>query len=64
MLATKGITVRLDERTLDRFEKLAQKAEKTAFGSLSTGSIQDLIRRLVTNELDRLENKVANSAKV
>lgn len=63
MLATKSVTVRMDKDTLERFERMAQKAQKSAFGSLSTDSIQDFIRKLVKNELDRLESKVATSSK-
>ncbi|EMO44601.1 hypothetical protein ACT54M_18165 [Leptospira santarosai] len=64
MLATKAVTVRIDNETLDRFEKLAQKAQKSAFGTFSTDSIQDFLRKLLKNELDRMETKVANSSKV
>ncbi|MDL5247623.1 MULTISPECIES: hypothetical protein [Leptospira] len=63
MLATKSVTVRIDNDTLDRFERLAQKAQKSAFGTFSTDSIQDFLRRLLKNELDRLENKVATGSK-
>ncbi|MDI7209113.1 hypothetical protein [Leptospira santarosai] len=64
MLATKSVNVRFDKETLDRFDKIAQKAQRSAFGSLSDNSIQNFIRKLVMNELDRLETKVANSPKV
>lgn len=55
--------VRIDVEDLNRFDKIAQKVEKSAFGALSDNSIQNFIRKLVRNELDRLETKVANSSK-
>lgn len=61
MLATKLVSVRMDTAILDRFEKVAQKAKKSPLGSLSDDSIQNFIRRLVENELDKLETKVASS---
>ncbi|MDI7181681.1 hypothetical protein [Leptospira santarosai] len=64
MLAAKSIMVRIDVEDLNRFDKIAQKVEKSAFGALSDSSIQNFIRKLVRSELDRLETKVANSAKV
>ncbi|MDI7164134.1 hypothetical protein [Leptospira santarosai] len=64
MLAAKSVTVRIDNETLDRFERMAKKVEKSQFRAFSNTSIQDFIRRLIVDELDRLENKVANSAKV
>ncbi|UML79958.1 MULTISPECIES: hypothetical protein [Leptospira] len=63
MLATKTIGVRFDQSDLERFERISQKAQKSAFGTLSTDSIQDFIRKVVRIELDRLESKVANSSK-
>ncbi|WP_032924256.1 hypothetical protein [Leptospira santarosai] len=64
MLAAKSVTVRIDNETLDRFERMAKKVEKSQFRAFSNTSIQDFIRRLIVDELDRLENKVANSSKV
>ncbi|MDI7188420.1 hypothetical protein [Leptospira santarosai] len=64
MLAAKSVTVRIDNETLDRFERMAKKVEKSQFRAFSNTSIQDFIRRLIVDELDRLENKVANSTKV
>ncbi|EMO13520.1 hypothetical protein LEP1GSC161_4256 [Leptospira santarosai str. CBC1416] len=64
MLATKSIGVRFEPEDLERFERIAQKAEKTAFGAVFDTSIQNFIRRSFRIELDRLEAKVANSTKV
>ncbi|EKS08876.1 hypothetical protein LEP1GSC071_0508 [Leptospira santarosai str. JET] len=43
---------------------MAKKVEKSKFRAFSNTSIQDFIRKLVEDELDQLETKVANSPKV
>nr|WP_061205365.1 hypothetical protein [Leptospira santarosai] len=64
MLATKLVSVRMNVETIDRFERMAKKVEKSKFRAFSNTSIQDFIRKLVEDELDQLESKVANSPKV
>ncbi|EMO46606.1 hypothetical protein [Leptospira santarosai] len=64
MLATKTVGFRIDTSDIERFDKIAQKLEKTAFGAAFDTSFTSFVRRAVKNELDRLETKVANSPKV
>ncbi|AKP25958.1 conserved hypothetical protein [Leptospira interrogans serovar Manilae] len=64
MLATKTVTLRMDLEDIQRFDKIAQKLEKTVFGAAFDTSFTSFMRRAVRNELDRLETKVANSTKV
>ncbi|UVA65793.1 hypothetical protein LH336_17465 [Leptospira borgpetersenii] len=63
MLATKLVSVRMNTETINRFEKMAKRVEKSKFRAFSNTSIQDFIRKLVDDELDRLENTVANSSR-
>lgn len=42
MLATKSIGVRFEPEDLERFERIAQKAEKTAFGAVFDTSFKTL----------------------
>nr|WP_061219646.1 hypothetical protein [Leptospira weilii] len=63
MLATKLVSVRMNVETLDRFERMAKKVQKSKFRAFSNTSIQDFIRKLVEDELDQLENNVATGSK-
>ncbi|MDL5247584.1 hypothetical protein QRD38_17780 [Leptospira weilii] len=63
MLATKTVTLRMDLEDIERFDKIAQKVEKSAFGAAFDTSFTSFMRRAVRNELDRLETKVATGSK-